>query len=137
MTSRTVTIGAEQRQALYEVIFDHMSGFDSVLFYTNRGLFDSARERAQDFVQDVRLLEDLGWIRDDHREAFELTMPVDELIAALERLHSDAGSGVQGSMEERRARRLDAETKHRYHVAKEACEGLLIALGARKGGEAI
>lgn len=136
MPDTTTTISGEQRDALYQLVRDHLGGLNDVwiAMEENRD-FATAERLGLDFGRDFRLLEDLGWGEEDEREAVELTMPGGELIQVLKRLHEDAEAALSGSRQERRSREEDERTDRRLLLAMDACEKLLLALDeqAREG----
>jgi hypothetical protein len=136
MSICTATITAEQRDALYELVIDDLSGLADVVIAIEQGRRDEAGRLAKRFGEDFRLLEDLGWARDDDREAVELTIWPEDLVEALGRLRDDARAGSQEPEEVREARALDERHRSRFQTALGACEVLLAKLGANEEGSA-
>jgi hypothetical protein len=135
MPESTATITGEQRDAIYELLSDRLSGLDDVwkALRCQRD-YPTAERLGREFRRELRLLDDLGWPEHDDRELVELTMPVEELAPLLARLQGDAAEGFALPPDEREAR--EAEERHRRHclVAQATCVELLGRLGA---GEAI
>lgn len=126
MPESTTTITGEQRDAIYELVRDHLSGLDDVW----RALrcqrdFATAERLGREFRRELRLLDDLGWPEEDERELVDLTMPAQELAPLLARLQGDAAEGFALPPDEREAR--GAEERYRRHclVAQAACVELL------------
>ncbi len=87
----TTTISGEQRDALYQLVRDHLGGLNDVWIAMEENKdFATAERLGLEFGRDFLLLEDLGWHEDDGRAAVELTMPSGELAQTLRRMHDDA-----------------------------------------------
>ncbi len=131
----TTTITKEQRAGLYELVRNHIAGLGDVWVAMEQDSdFATAERLGLEFAEDVRLLQDIGWHPRDGREAFEVTMPVHDLMEGLKRLHDEAERVLTESPAERRSREEDEEVNQRFQVGLDACEELLIALDER-GGE--
>jgi hypothetical protein len=115
MPSTTCTIDGDQRDGLYELVRNHLG---AVL-----GL---------EFGEDFRLLEDIGWNGRDGRKAFELTMPSEDLMELLQRLHGEAERVLLESVTERESREEDAATNELFRLGYDACEELLADLDPRE-----
>ncbi|HXV04581.1 MAG TPA: hypothetical protein VFP23_01580 [Solirubrobacterales bacterium] len=123
------TIGRKQRDALYQLVRDHLSGLNDVWIAMERDKdFATARRLGLEFGSDLRLLEDLGWGEEDDRETVVLTMLPSELERILNRLRDEAEEGFFGSPAERTSRAADEETDRRLLLAMNSCEELLGAL---------
>jgi hypothetical protein len=86
----TTTITNDQRAGLYELVRNHICSIDDLWTALGRSRDYATAERLGiEFVEDVRLLADIGWDPGDGRESFELTMPVHDLTEALKR-HDEA-----------------------------------------------
>jgi hypothetical protein len=89
----SVTIAREQRDAIYEVVIDHLSGIEDVWIAVNQGDSATAKRLGRLFAEDLRLREDLGWSERIDGETVELHLPVSELTRTIARVHEDvAGS---------------------------------------------
>jgi hypothetical protein len=86
----SLTITRSQRDAIYELVSDHLSGIDAVWFAHNGGDATAARRHAHEFAQDFQLLDSLGWTKTVEAETVELTVAPAQLAATLVRLHRDA-----------------------------------------------
>ncbi|MEV4423068.1 hypothetical protein AB0L40_24280 [Patulibacter sp. NPDC049589] len=89
-----VTITREQRDAIYEAVMNHLSGIGDVGLLVDNGDATSAQRLARTFVEDLRLLEDLGWAAQADAETVTLTMASGELTRAFTRLHHDAADAL-------------------------------------------
>jgi predicted transcriptional regulator len=89
-----VTITRAQRDAIYELVVDHLSGIGDVWTAMQDGDFASAKRFGRAFAEDLRLLEDLGWAESLDRESVTLTMLSDELTRTLARLHRTAAGSL-------------------------------------------
>jgi hypothetical protein len=90
----SLTITREQRDAIYEVVLNHLTGIGDVWLAVERGDFEEASELGRDFGENLRLLADLGWEEAIDREQFTLTMPCAELARAVVRLHERANGSL-------------------------------------------
>lgn len=97
MPTNTATITADQRNAIYELVRDHLSGLGDLDLALEHGEIATAERLGEAFARDLRLLADLGWGIEDERRTIALTMPADELEEALRRLRSEAAEGVTWS----------------------------------------
>jgi hypothetical protein len=113
-----VFVGRDVRDPLRDALRLELSSgaedLDAGLTANNTDATTGARTRIEDAA---RLLDDLGWSDEDTRKRFRITMPVDRLVALLERLdqttmralHDYAwmlrgGAWVQETAQERRDR---------------------------------
>lgn len=129
MPDTTATISAAQRDALYQLVRDHLSGLNDIwIAMEHHKDFATAERLGREFGRDFRLLEDLGWGEDEERESIELTMPAAELTEILNFLREAAEACLSGSPEERRSREEDEKTDRRLLLAMDTCEELLVAL---------
>jgi hypothetical protein len=89
-----LTITRAQRDAIYELVVNHLSAIGDVWRCVDRREFATAKRLGREFAEDLRLLEDLGWSETVDQDAVELTVPPGELTRALARLHRDAAESV-------------------------------------------
>lgn len=89
-----VTITRAQRDAIYEMVINHLTGIGDVWLGVHRRDFADAKRLGRKFAEDLRLLEDLGWSETIDHETVTLTMPPDELTRTLARLHKDAAGAL-------------------------------------------
>jgi hypothetical protein len=125
-----LTITREQRDAIYEVVMNHLTGIGDVWIAVERRDFKDAGRLGRDFAEDLHLLEDLGWEEDVDRDKFTLTMPRDELARAVVRLHERA-NGSLGSYVSRP--KEDEEIAERDVAAAAALAELLGKLAGTRG----
>lgn len=122
----TLTISAAQRDALYDQIFDRLSGIGDILLAVCMENYDAAKRLGMDFSDDLRLVsEDLGWGEGPGGE-IELSTPPEVLRRALSRLR-DAAVSLDASQQAERAEVREAEERNRLVV--EACRRVLADLG--------
>ncbi|HXS34252.1 MAG TPA: hypothetical protein VN758_10830 [Solirubrobacterales bacterium] len=129
MPATTITINREQRDGLYELVRNHL-GSVSDLFdaLEHEKDFGKAERLGLELIEDLRLMQDLGWGEDEGREGVELTMQPHDLMELLERLRGEAGL-VLGDTQESRE---DAETMQRFKQGYEACGQLLATIDPRE-----
>jgi hypothetical protein len=117
-----VTITRAQRDAIYEMVINHLSGIGDVWLAVHRRDFADAKRLGRKFAEDLRLLEDLGWSETIDQETVTLTMPLGELTRTLARLHKDA-AGALGTYVSRP--KADEEFAQRDLAASEALGEIL------------
>jgi hypothetical protein len=121
----TLTITAKQRDALYDQIFDRLSGIGDVWLAVCAESYDAADRLGRQYSDDLRLVtDDLGW-GEGTGDAVELTTPPDVLRRALSRLR-DAAVGLDAYQEQERAEVRDFEERNR--LVAEACQEVLAGL---------
>jgi hypothetical protein len=97
----TVTVTAEQRDALCDQILDRLSGIGDVWVAAERRDYETAERLGREYSDDLRLvLDDLGF-GDGPGRAVELTAPPDLLRRVLRRLRDQAVSDAAGREQER------------------------------------
>jgi hypothetical protein len=120
------TITKAQRDGLYELVRNHIAGIGDIpIAMEEKGDFVQAERLGLQFVEDVRLLQDIGWRPREKRETFELRMPKHELTEVVGRLHEEAERVLLGSPAERRADEEDEEVKRLFQVGLDTCADLL------------
>jgi hypothetical protein len=126
----TITINREQRDGLYELVRNHLGSIGDLFDALEREKdFGKAERLGLEFIEDVRLMQDLGWGEDEGRNGVELTMQQHDLMEVLERLRGEAGL-VLGDAEESNE---DAETMRRFKQGHETCQQLLAMIDSGKG----
>lgn len=133
MPRSTATIAAEQRDAIYQLIRDHLSGVGDLGLALEIGDLAAAERLGREFEHDLRLLVDLGWAERDERRAVALTMSPLKLAEVMRRLRSEAAAGMAGSSEAREAARQDERIAARYRRALEACDELIAGIDPGEG----
>lgn len=124
MPKSTATISAGQREVLYRLVLDHLSGIDDLQLALDQRDFATAERLGIEFGEDLRLMEDLGWdkkLRDD----VDLTMAPEDLAEILKRLLADA----EGALRESEHETKEMEEGDRvYQYALDTCKGVLSLL---------
>jgi hypothetical protein len=93
----TATIDRERRDALYELVLDHLSGIGDFWIAVEEKDFAKAERLGIEYGEDFRLLEDIGWAPEHGGATVVLTLPPHDLIELLRRLHGEAGCVLEGS----------------------------------------
>jgi hypothetical protein len=78
-----ITITRAQRDALYEEVLTDLTGVGDIYHVLNGGHPDGARRMWRRFDAEFRLLDEIGWERDDGRERFVIDLPADVLVMVL------------------------------------------------------
>jgi hypothetical protein len=134
MPATRITINCDQRDGLYELVRSHLGSIEDFWIALERNRdFATAERLGQEFAEDFRLLQDIGWGEGEDREAFELTMPPRDLAEMLQRLQGDAKRLLIGSPSEQRATEEDEEVTERLQLGFDACERLLADLCPERG----
>lgn len=133
MPGTTIKINSEQRGGLYELLRNHIGSVGDLWDALERDEdYVKAEQLGLEFAEDLRLLVEIGWAKNDPRAEFELTMEPHDLMELLMRLRGEAGlilGGAEGSPE-------DIETNRRFQRGYDACEEALAALDPRAGERA-
>jgi hypothetical protein len=109
----TATIDRNQRDGLYELVRNHLGAIGDIWIALEENEdFATAERLGIEFGEDFRLLADIGWRPREEREAFELTMPVHDLMEVLKRLHGDAEKVLLESGTERESKEADVITSN-------------------------
>lgn len=127
----SLTITREQRDAIYEVVIDHLSGIEDVWIAVNQRDFATAKRLGRLFAEDLRLLDDLGWNEHIDHEAVELHLPASELTRTIARLHED----VAGSLGTYVSRPKDDEALAQRDLAASQALGIVLSELATAGEE--
>lgn len=90
----TPAIRREQRQAIHDDLTSELSRIGDIWLALRSGRFEEARRLRCRFELIMRLLDDLGWSRDDPAEVFEVTMPDSELRDVLRYLAGRAANTI-------------------------------------------
>lgn len=133
MPAAHIEIDAHQRNALYELVRNHLGSIEDFFIALERTKdFAKAERLGLEFAEDFRFLQDIGWAERDERETFELTMPTHDLMELLQRLHAEAVPVLVETGAEAEASREDAETDRRFQLGYEVCNKLLDELDPRE-----
>jgi hypothetical protein len=87
-----ITIGREQRDAIYQEVALDLNGLTDLWTEFDRGNFDRARELRTRFELDMRLLDDIGWEPEQESDEFDLTMDGVDLAAVVSYLIDQTGA---------------------------------------------
>jgi hypothetical protein len=122
----TVTITAEERDALYEEVYARLSGIDDVWLTISSENYEEAERVAREFSDYLRLLlDDLGW-GEGSGESLELTTPPEVLRRIFTRMRDVAE--VQRAQEEQERAEVQAR-EEQAQCLMETCERVLGAVG--------
>jgi len=128
----TATIDRERRDALYELVLNHVNSVGDLWVAMEERDFAKAERLGIEYGEDLRLMQDLGWAEEDGRENVELTMQSHDLMELLGRLRGEAESVLTGSACVRMLQAEEENARERYRRAKAACEELIERLDPRK-----
>ena len=134
-----------QRDVLYDSAMLELSGLGDVLLMlrTRRGA--EARKLRDQYVDAMRLLDDLGWDHVDSRDHYPLTMPKGQLVRTIRRHHGYAAGSLEDQsrfLQERRDPETTAEEWAEFRAEAKClvdddldlmavCEAVLSAMGAK------
>lgn len=90
-----ITIDADQRNALYDLLRLRISGLGDVSIAMEKGNYPAAARLGSWYAAELRLLDDLGWAERSERTSFELTMSAAELRPLLIRLQETSTRSVE------------------------------------------
>lgn len=128
-----LTISREQRDAIYQLVLDHLTGIGDVWIELEKHDFATAKRLAREFVEDLHLLNDLGWDETIDAERVTLTVPPRELVHTIARLRTR----VTGALGSYVSRPTDEECVAQRDVMASAALGeLLVDLAFASRAEA-
>lgn len=129
-----ITITDRQRAPIYGQLRRRLAGIDDIRAFAEADPDEAARLAFQ-YADDFRLFEDIGWDRENPREAIRLTMPPTDLRRVLMRLQAEAEGELSAAAEEERQQREErGEERDQSMAAREACRDLLDDLDAELEG---
>jgi hypothetical protein len=128
----TATIDRERRDALYELILDHLSGLGDFWIAIEEKDFARAERLGIEFGEDFRLLDDIGWEPEHGHATVALMMQPHDLMELLRRLQAEAECVLAGSACARLLQEEEESATQRYQRAKSTCEELIEKLDPRK-----
>jgi len=134
MTEVVAVITGTKRDAVDELLIEHLGGLGDVRMAIDRGDVETARRLAREFAEDFRLLDDIGW-GPDERIAVPLTIPPGELTAIMNRLRGDAQSAMVESADEHEAREAEEANRQRYELVLDAGAEVLLEIRRREESE--
>ncbi len=133
MPGTTIKINSEQRGGLYELLRNHIGSVGDLWDALEREEdYAKAEQLGLEFAEDLRLLVEIGWAKNDPRGEFELTMEPHDLMELLMRLRGEARLIIGGA----EASPEDIETNRRFQQGYDACEEVLAALDPTAGERA-
>jgi hypothetical protein len=128
MLRHKIKINGEQRSALYSQVRNHLSALGDVFLAMECDRDSVTAERlGREFSQDFRLLEDIGWAKEDDRDRIELTMHPGDLAPLLERLRMEAKGGLADAIKEREEV-AGEEIIDELESTMKACDAVLVYL---------
>ncbi len=128
-----LTINRDQRDGLYELVRNHLGSIEDFWVALERTRdYETAQRLGAEFGDDFMLLRSIGWRPIEAREVYALTMPRQDLIEVLRRLHGEAAQVLLGSAAE--SSREDSETDQRFQVGYETCGTVLADLDQQETG---
>ncbi len=131
----TLMIGPQERNTLHWLMCRRLFilGQDPPELARKEGV--STKQLAEEFGEDLWLMEDIGWEVESSGDAFELTMPRERVVKTLKRLRRDARRAPCEEQHELEPEESDAERWERFRPAVDTCEGLLDLLDSPDGEE--
>lgn len=90
MTAPTLTINAGERDALHGLMLHRLFVLGEEPIDLARAEGVGVEQLGEEFGEDLRLMQDLGWLFESDSEAVALTVPAGELVRTLKRLRRDA-----------------------------------------------
>jgi hypothetical protein len=128
----SLTITAEQRDALYDQVLDRLSGIGDIEIAIGVKDYDTAERLGREFSDDLRLLlDDLG-LGESNGEPVALSSPPEVLLRVLPRL-LELAEAHSSALDEEVAEA--AELKSRNRLVADACKTVLAELDRKKGGQ--
>jgi hypothetical protein len=121
----TLTIGPRERDVLHALMCRRLFvlGQDPPALARREGI--GTDQLADEFAEDMRLMEDIGWEFEDARGAVELTMPEADLAATIRRLRRDARRAPSEGRRDGEPEEAEEERWERFRAAVDVCEELL------------
>lgn len=121
----TLTIDSRERDTLHGLLYrrllilpENLSGLAKVEGIT-------VEELCERFGDDLRLMEEIGWVFETDQESIELAMPAETLVETLKRLRRDARRAPFSIRHKREPEESVDERWRRFRQAVEVCEELL------------
>jgi hypothetical protein len=103
--SPPVVLERLQRDILYDAVQLDLSGIAEIAMVLRASRSREAQELHAQYVDNSRLLGDLGWDRLDPRETYPLTVPAEALERTIRRLHRLAADSLEGQADVLRSSR--------------------------------
>jgi hypothetical protein len=135
MRAATLTIGPEERDTLHRLMLHRLLILGQRPCELARKEGVTLEQLCEEFGEDLRLMEDIGWVFESDRDLIALTMPRGSLAKTLKRLRRDARRAPSEERHEREPEGTDEERWQRFRRAVCTCEHLLASLGSAVSGE--
>jgi hypothetical protein len=134
MPRKTIKISAEERDALYDQVRNHLAALGDVFVAMEcQKDYATAERLGIEFGEDFRLLQDLGWPENDGRERVDLTMPYEDLTELMRRLLAEAQGGLVDARKEREAV-AGADVIEGLESTIQTCSEVIEAIGLQERG---
>ena len=128
MSATTFTISGGERDTLHGLMLHRLFvlGAEPIELARTEGV--SIEQLGEEFGEDLRLMQDLGWLFESDSETVELTMSASELVRTLKRLRRDARRAPCEERHEREPQESEDERWQRFRRGVAVCEALLARL---------
>jgi hypothetical protein len=124
----TLTIDSRERDTLHGLLYRRLLILAENLSGLAKAEGISVEELCERFGDDLRLMEEIGWVFEADQESVALTMPAEILAETLKRLRRDARRAPFSMRHEREPKESVDERWRRFRQAVEVCEELLCRL---------
>ncbi len=124
----TLTISARERDTLHGLMFRRLLILAERTSELAKAESITVEEVCERFGDDLRLMEEIGWVFETDQESIELAMPHERLAGTLKRLRRDARRAPCEERHEREPEEAEDERWRRFRKAVEVCEELLCRL---------
>jgi hypothetical protein len=105
-------ITRQERDALWDTLVTDLMTVGDVALFLSRGDEDTAQHLHQRYIQDVQLLDRIGWQRAHHQQTFDLPVERDDEIAhTIQRLATSAATALADALAE-----IDFDSLQRLNV---------------------
>jgi aminoglycoside phosphotransferase family enzyme len=89
-----IVLNRKQRNAVYQDVLNRLSAIGDIYILIEQGEHAEARRLRAQFDEELRLLDDLGWAKDDPADSYPLTMPLAQLARVIRRLHERSSGAL-------------------------------------------
>jgi hypothetical protein len=124
----TLTISARERDTLHGLMFRRLLILAERTSELAKAEGITVEQVCERFGDDLRLMEEIGWVFEADRESIELAMPHERLAETLKRLRRDARRAPCEERHEREPEETEDERWRRFRHAVGVCEELLCRL---------
>jgi hypothetical protein len=124
----TLTISARERDTLHGLMFRRLLILAERTSELAKAEGITVEQVCERFGDDLRLMEEIGWVFEAGQESIELAMPHERLAETLKRLRRDARRAPFEMRHEREPEESVDERWRRFRQAVEVCEELLCRL---------